>query len=805
MYWRLAVAAYPTAVGPPQSACYNECNPPKRGEQSASGLFMLIDAAIAAMNNTIKPIGLRFDAAQLVQWRRENAVLRKNFTTSDASCAADWTHRMPTCYQICSEWCWATVTTMAVDYYKGQNYCQGGECQVASWEHGNCCPWSVSCSNSPDDPPNQCNQGGTPANEVDALEHFTGGTFASYGPLSQATLDAALNSGRPVIIGVNWVGSSGGHALIVGGCGGGYYYLHDPWGWYPQDPGVPEPPAWQGLTYGQLLRYVPPGTKQVGEWVNSVMWRLATDTNDEAEGLHAKAVEAAERQRATINGRIDHSGTSTAGSTSGTSPPRRSIHEHVNQHIIQSTSTAPAQTLSQPLDHFAPLDTRRWAMRYWVDERFYAAGGRPDRVFLSMGGEGSSGPPGGMQSSFAQELFARDGHGALLCSIEHRYYGASLPTGSNFSTAALRYLGTAQALADAAAFRHHLTAKLHLSPDAQWVTVGGSYSGELAAWARLKYPNLFHAALSSSAPVSASIDFWGYDPIVAAALADPYIGGSAPCHDLVGAAFDSLSSMLDDTKPAGGRAQLASLFNTCGPIVSDGDGWMLHDYVSDDFMGLVQYNNPQSTTRGVRQTCATLLDDATGATPLARLVNITRARAGTGRCINDPSDGSGAKTIAWEEHLRLLADESNPHRAWPYQQCVDGSGHDQTCKKTAGCLFSERYASPALFAQLCTALFGTTSEITNAAVESNSITYGDNHTAGTNILFINGELDPFSWGSVTQNTTGALARNVVALVVKGGSHCADMGPPSQSDSPPMAAAKAAKNGWLRRVLGIAQN
>ena len=44
----------------------------------------------------------------------------------------------------------------------------------------------------------------------------------------------------------------------------------------------------------------------------------------------------------------------------------------------------------------------------------------------------------------------------------------------------------------------------------KWVTWGGSYPGMLAAWARLKYPHLFHAAVASSAPMTAELDFQGY-------------------------------------------------------------------------------------------------------------------------------------------------------------------------------------------------------------------------------------------------------------------------------------------------------
>lgn len=273
---------------------------------------------LAALSSTTDPqpaglrSGLRFDNATLLaQRRRENLALRKSNWTSDASCTGDWTHKMPSCYQICSEWCWATTVTMAIGYYKGQNQCEGVECQVASREFGNCCPWQNSCSNSPFDPGNACNKGGLPENEVDALGYFTGGTFSSYGPLDQASLDAALNSGRVVIVGVAWEGG-GGHALIVGGCGGGYYYLHDPWGWYPQDPGVPEPPAWQGLTYGQLLQYIP-AAGHVGDWTISVMWTMGV----EYEEAHSAALERAELARAAAPGISTHAKQNTVHTNRG--------------------------------------------------------------------------------------------------------------------------------------------------------------------------------------------------------------------------------------------------------------------------------------------------------------------------------------------------------------------------------------------------------------------------------------------------------------------------------------------------------
>eukprot|EP01052_Picozoa_sp_SAG31_P021178 SAG31_NODE_1625_length_7716_cov_23.849941_4_plen_285_part_00 len=58
---------------------------------------------------------------------------------------------------------------------------------------------------------------------------------------------------------------------------------------------------------------------------------------------------------------------------------------------------------------------------------------------------------------------------------------------------------------------------------------------------KLRGRHLVYAAVASSAPVSAIVDFEGYDPIVAHALAYPLVGGSAACRDAVAA----VSTRLD--------------------------------------------------------------------------------------------------------------------------------------------------------------------------------------------------------------------------------------------------------------------
>jgi hypothetical protein len=230
--------------------------------------------AAASFSNVTVPRGVLYpNETDLAEKLLQNEALLQDYkvngSKSNSVCNADMTHKMPACYQVCDEWCWATSITMVDDYYKGENNCVGAECAVAEHEFGlQCCPWTNSCHNKYNEQGSACNKGGTTPQMQAAVSYFTGGDFTTSGPLSQQDLDTSLNSGRVIMINVHW-SRGGGHSLLVGGCGNGYYYLHDPWGWY-SDMGYPQPAAWQDLTYSQLLEY--PSPTALGKWADTIMW-----------------------------------------------------------------------------------------------------------------------------------------------------------------------------------------------------------------------------------------------------------------------------------------------------------------------------------------------------------------------------------------------------------------------------------------------------------------------------------------------------------------------------------------------------
>ncbi|KAB1261216.1 Thymus-specific serine protease [Camelus dromedarius] len=365
-------------------------------------------------------------------------------------------------------------------------------------------------------------------------------------------------------------------------------------------------------------------------------------------------------------------GSSAPGFPLGVLSSRR-LGEHIQQFQERSglgLSLGPSPVafpkegwLEQPLDPFNASDRRFFLQRYWVNDQHRASQDGP--VFLHLGGEGSLGPGSVMRGHPATLAPV---WGALVISLEHRFYGLSIPAGG-LDMAQLRFLSSRHALADVISARLTLSRLFNVSSSSPWICFGGSYAGSLAAWARLKFPHLIFASVASSAPVRAVLDFSEYNN----------------CRAAASAAFAEVKRRLR----AGGAAQAA-------------------------------------------------------------------LRAELGAC------GSLGRS---EDQAELLG----------------------TLQALVGGAVQYDGQLPALPSQLdlCEQVFGlSTSSIAKAVAQTNSY-YGGQTPGATQVLFVNGDTDPWHVLSVTQ----ALGPSEAALLIPNASHCLDMAPERPSDPPSLLLAR----------------
>lgn len=155
-----------------------------------------------------------------------------------------------------------------------------------------------------------------------------------------------------------------------------------------------------------------------------------------------------------------------------------------------------AELFKQRIDHSGELAGQVFDQRYWIDSEFAENNSSP--ILLRMGGEGNINhflPDQNIE--FAKKLKAH------VIYIEHRYYGWSQPF-KDLATDNLKYLTLDNVMKDLVYFQQSISQSERLS--GEWIIVGGSYSGTVAALYRYLYPEQVAGALASSAPMRAYSD-----------------------------------------------------------------------------------------------------------------------------------------------------------------------------------------------------------------------------------------------------------------------------------------------------------
>ena len=405
---------------------------------------------------------------------------------------------------------------------------------------------------------------------------------------------------------------------------------------------------------------------------------------------------------------------------------------------IVDSSKAKEGTFTQKTDHFNK-DARTFKQRYFVDST--DARGENAPVIYYLCGEGTC--EGASDSTLVNKI--ADKYGAHKVALEHRYYGYSQPF-ATLETENLKYLSMDQAIEDLAEFQKFAQATMGLN--GKWISVGGSYAGELSAFYRLKHPELVVGALASSAPVLAKAAFWEYDTYVAK-VAGP------KCLAAIQSVVADVEGKLKNRTSA---EKVKALFDS-----SEVKNHVDFLYILADMAAIaIQYGYQTKFCNAITQGLAN--------------GNATEAYAEVGlKLFSDfgmtPLQDSfqGAESTNPEDYVGWVG-----ARAWFYQSCTE-FGYYQIAAADATNASRSQQLTLDYHNSVCKRLFNIDTQVdterTNRVYYKNLF---DKTTTG--IFFTNGQNDPWSNLSIIEsNPDSSLNPALPFFTIPGAAHCDDLG------------------------------
>lgn len=388
-------------------------------------------------------------------------------------------------------------------------------------------------------------------------------------------------------------------------------------------------------------------------------------------------------------------------------------------------------TFSQRLDHFDAGDRRTFEQRYWVNSTY--ASGYDAPVIYTICGESRCSAGGGFAIQLAKELHA------YSITLEHRYYGDSIPV-PTYSATDLKYLSTAQAIADLDAFQAYV--KIEKKLTGAWIAVGGSYSGSLSAYYRLTHPMEIAGSLASSGPVQAKAEFEEYDYQVATIVPKACL-----------AAIQRVTAEVEsDLRTDSGRAAVKSLFGSS--IVRDDVDFL---YIVADMAAIaIQYGSRD-------EFCSTIQKASDPKRAYAAIGLRLFADFGM-TTVEDTAQGNMSENP--EDYRK------NGMRQWLYQSCTE-YGYWQVAHHDSRTSSRSRRIDLAFHNNLCARMFGINGTVDTRRINDHyyrPIVRGKS----SRTFFTNGTDDPWQHLSISP-ARGNVPSTADAMLIEGAAHCDDLG------------------------------
>jgi lysosomal Pro-X carboxypeptidase len=403
-----------------------------------------------------------------------------------------------------------------------------------------------------------------------------------------------------------------------------------------------------------------------------------------------------------------------------------------------------------------------------------------------------------------------DALGAGLVFAEHRFFGQSLPFAPGEISKRLGWLSSEQALADYARLLRALRADGGSHRPA--VAFGGSYGGMLASWLRMKYPGAVDGAIAASAPI---LSFLGLSPAYDAGSFGELVtfdasakgGGSDACVARVRASWKLVLALGRSTA---GRARLDAIFRLCPSscLASEPDAFALAGWVKSELEFLVMGSFPYASSYmlngdgslppfPLREMCRRI-DEASeraagsGAAPSSDSL-LAAVRDGVGVFYNYTGSAAGAQGC-FDLGVTGNNETTADGQRWAWLYCSDML--QPAARDGVADMFYEQPFDLAAVAAGCRARWRVEPRPDWPVTH-----YGGWAAlrAASNIVFTNGELDPWRGGGVTVNVSST----VQSYVIPGVGHHVDLFFSHAADTEPLRAVRAAQIAAVRSWIDAA--
>ncbi|XP_036356138.1 lysosomal Pro-X carboxypeptidase-like [Octopus sinensis] len=410
-------------------------------------------------------------------------------------------------------------------------------------------------------------------------------------------------------------------------------------------------------------------------------------------------------------------------------------------------------TFTCQVDHYNFNNNDKFEIKYLYSDQFYTKDG-----------------PG-----FIWEIASL--FGAYVLFGEHRYYGESIPYKNGQNNISFEYLTAEQAMLDYVSLIDYL-----FPPKTKVIVFGGSYGGMLAAWMRMKYPAYITGALASSAPI---LMFEGYSdcgsPFVTITKNFRTEGPNSPEN------IKTLWNILNDhnTKYLD---WLWNELNLCNQ--NERNIELLIQNITNLFFAASMVNYPSPSTLLVPLPAYPLR-----VTPRSHCQAISQYFNGKGMSeeelvralalsLNLYFNNTGTRVLCFDFTDTYGSVDLLP---WGYQMDLY-----MCSREGVDNMFPPMEYNSSRVNKECSELYGVTPRRGFIPLETNV----RDLSSFTNIIFSNGDMDPWSGGGFYRQDN----EGIHVVVIEGGAHHVDLRESSDNDPPSVVLARRREieiiQGWL---------